>query len=194
MTRHALLTEPGTVRKHLWFHSTPTHTYMHTSTSYHNFQQLCGQWKQPQRRSQTRTGCCYSWFLISHNHLQTVSTFPPLSFCGSLTLSQKQGQLKVNRVQLYGLMTWQRTMFEPASWGNRLYPSCSCTPCCNMSAVNIQDALGNLLSGVLLLYSCGNQRKKKNQSFHIIDWKFYQTILLKILSLTKVNTYLKTIP
>lgn len=89
-------------------------------------------------------------------------------------------------------MTWQRPMIEPASQGNHLYPSCSRTPYCNTSAVDIQEAFGNLLSGVLLLYSRAHQRKKKsNLPYH--RFKVSLVIQLKILSLTKVNTYLETI-
>lgn len=54
-------------------------------------------------------------------------------------------------------------LIEPASQGNHLYPSYSRSPYCNMSAVDIQEAFGNLLSGVLLLYSHAHQRKKKKK-------------------------------
>lgn len=61
--------------------------------------------------------------------------------------------------------------------------------------VDIQVAFGNLLSGVLLFYSCEHRREKKikksNSSYHRL--KVSQVILLILSSLTTVNTYLETV-
>lgn len=58
-------------------------------------------------------------------------------------------------------------LMDPASEGNHLYPSCSQAHNCITSAVDTEEALGNLLSGVLLL--CFQHPKAEINPPHIID-------------------------